>query len=85
MHGHDRGPRSSTPMARCSTCMRRWRDMPTGSARTGSALSAEWRAKQLEYSWVRSLAGPAHHRDFWQLTQEALAVTCARHGSTTRR
>jgi 2-haloacid dehalogenase len=43
-------------------------------------LSADWRTKQLEYSWVRSLAGPSHHRDFWQLTAEALAVTCARHG-----
>jgi 2-haloacid dehalogenase len=34
------------------------------------ALSALWRAKQLEYSWVLSLVGD--YRDFWQLTQEAL-------------
>ena len=33
-------------------------------------LSEIWRAKQLEYSWVRSLAG--RYRDFWALTEEAL-------------
>jgi 2-haloacid dehalogenase len=43
-------------------------------------MSADWRAKQIEYTWVRSLAGPAHHRDFWTLTQEALAHVAARHG-----
>ena len=42
-------------------------------------ISAEWRAKQLEYTWVRTLTGPAHHRDFWTLTQEALAFVAARH------
>ncbi len=45
-------------------------------------ISAEWRSKQLEYTWVRSLTGPAHHRDFWTLTQEALAFVAARHGIT---
>lgn len=45
-----------------------------------AAISAEWRVKQLEYSWVRSLTGPAHHADFWTCTQEALAFVCARHG-----
>jgi 2-haloacid dehalogenase len=45
-------------------------------------ISADWRQKQLEYSWVRSLAGPGLHRDFWQLTQDALAWTAARHGIT---
>jgi 2-haloacid dehalogenase len=44
------------------------------------AISADWRQKQLEYSWVRSLAGPSQHRDFWRLTREALAWTAARHG-----
>jgi 2-haloacid dehalogenase len=43
-------------------------------------ISADWRQKQLEYSWVRSLAGPDHHRDFWQLTHDALAWTATRHG-----
>ena len=42
-------------------------------------ISADWRNKQLEYSWVRSLAGPAQHRDFWTLTQEALAWVAAKH------
>jgi len=43
-------------------------------------ISQDWRVKQLEYSWVRSLAGPAHHRDFWSLTREALDVVARRHG-----
>lgn len=43
-------------------------------------ISAEWRAKQIEYTWVRSLAGPAHHRDFWSLTQEALSFVARRYG-----
>jgi len=43
-------------------------------------ISAKWRARQIEYSWVRSLTGPAHHRDFWRLTQDALAFVAARHG-----
>src|SRR5271165_6203509 len=43
-------------------------------------ISADWRQKQIEYTWVRSLAGPAHHRDFWHLTEAALAWTAARHG-----
>lgn len=33
-------------------------------------LSALWRAKQLEYSWVRTLLG--RYRDFWDLTERAL-------------
>jgi len=43
------------------------------------AVSADWRAKQLEYAWIRSLAGSAQHCDFWQLTEEALAWAAARH------
>ena len=43
------------------------------------AISAEWRQKQLEYSWVRSLTGAAQHRDFWTVTQDALEYVCARH------
>ena len=45
-------------------------------------ISADWRTKQLEYSWVRSLAGPTQHRNFWTLTQEALAWVAAKHGIT---
>ncbi len=44
------------------------------------ALSAEWRAKQLEYTWVRSLTGAAHHEDFWLCTRDALHFVFARHG-----
>jgi 2-haloacid dehalogenase len=57
--------------------------MARHAARLGAnwrQISADWRQKQLEYSWVRSLAGPAHHRDFWRLTEDALAWTAARHG-----
>lgn len=36
----------------------------------GQLLSEIWRAKQLEYSWVRSLMGS--YADFWQLTEQAL-------------
>jgi 2-haloacid dehalogenase len=43
-------------------------------------ISAEWRAKHTEYSWVRSLAAPGQYRDFWQLAQESLAFVAARHG-----
>lgn len=45
-------------------------------------ISADWRTKQLEYSWVRSLAGPTQHRDFWTLTQEALAWVATKYGIT---
>lgn len=43
-------------------------------------FSADWRQKQLEYSWVRSLAGGRFHCDFWRLTQDSLTWTAARHG-----
>lgn len=36
----------------------------------GARLSEIWRAKQLEYSWVRSLMG--RYQDFWKLTEQAL-------------
>ncbi|RWI30278.1 haloacid dehalogenase type II [Mesorhizobium sp.] len=36
----------------------------------GQLLSEIWRAKQLEYSWVRTLMGA--YVDFWQLTEQAL-------------
>ena len=43
-----------------------------------AALSASWRQKQLEYSWLRSLMG--RHADFWQVTGEALDYALALHG-----
>ena len=42
-------------------------------------ISAEWRLKQLEYSWVRTLTGASHHVDFWQVTKDSLAFVAARH------
>lgn len=44
--------------------------------REGQLLSDIWRAKQLEYSWVRTLMGS--YRDFWQLTEDALDFALAR-------
>jgi 2-haloacid dehalogenase len=37
-----------------------------------AALVALWRAKQLEYSWVRALMGTAAYIDFWTITTDAL-------------
>jgi 2-haloacid dehalogenase len=42
----------------------------------GQLLSDIWRAKQLEYSWVRTLMGA--YADFWQLTEQALDFAFAR-------
>ncbi|MCF6445602.1 haloacid dehalogenase type II [Nereida sp. MMG025] len=33
-------------------------------------LASDWRLKQLEYTWLRTIAG--HHTDFWQVTQDGL-------------
>lgn len=38
-----------------------------------AALSAAWRRRQLEYTWLRSLM--QSHVDFWQLTSDALSVS----------
>lgn len=40
----------------------------------GPALSQLWRAKQLEYTWLRSLMG--RYEDFWQVTEAALVFAC---------
>src|SRR5260370_28799977 len=37
---------------------------------SGAALAQLWRAKQLQYSLLRSLMG--RYEDFWQLTEDAL-------------
>lgn len=42
----------------------------------GQLLSEIWRAKQLEYSWTRTLMGA--YRDFWALTEEALDFALAK-------
>jgi len=46
------------------------------------AFSALWRAKQLEYSWTRTLMG--RYADFWTLTQEALDFALARYPAIPR-
>lgn len=33
-------------------------------------LAADWRSKQLQYTWLRAVAGA--HTDFWQVTQDGL-------------
>ena len=48
----------------------------------GARLSEVWRAKQLEYSWVRALTG--RYRDFWTLTEEALDFAFAQVPGTDR-
>jgi 2-haloacid dehalogenase len=40
----------------------------------GAALSQLWRAKQLEYSWLRTLMG--RYENFWKITDEALVYSC---------
>jgi 2-haloacid dehalogenase len=40
-----------------------------------ASLAATWRAKQLEYSWVRSLMGA--YKDFWAITEDALDFALA--------
>ena len=41
-------------------------------------VSALWRQKQLEYTWLRSLM--REHLDFWRLTGDALDYALERHG-----
>ncbi len=40
------------------------------------ALSLQWRAKQLEYTWLRSLMG--RYEDFWEVTRAALRFALKR-------
>jgi 2-haloacid dehalogenase len=42
------------------------------------ALSADWRARQLSYTWLRTIAGA--HADFWAVTGDALDWALERHG-----
>ncbi|MEM0900732.1 MAG: haloacid dehalogenase type II [Pseudomonadota bacterium] len=60
-------------------------DVHSAVQERGSALgdkaadvSETWRAKQLEYSWVRSLMGS--YADFWTLTKDALDFALRKHG-----
>lgn len=42
------------------------------------ALSALWRQKQLEYTWLRALMG--RYEDFWAITEDALRFSLKRLG-----
>jgi 2-haloacid dehalogenase len=60
-------------------------DVHSAVGRSGGALgdkagpvSALWRQKQLEYTWLRSLMGA--YADFWQLTGEGLDYALAANG-----
>lgn len=46
----------------------------------GEALSQMWRLKQIEYTQLRTLCGPAgeHYRGFWEITVDALRYAAAR-------
>ncbi|HXZ19843.1 MAG TPA: haloacid dehalogenase type II [Candidatus Acidoferrales bacterium] len=44
----------------------------------GAALSHQWRAKQLEYTWLRSLM--FQYQDFWRVTDAALEFACRAKG-----
>jgi 2-haloacid dehalogenase len=46
------------------------------------ALVTLWRAKQLEYSWLRALIGPAAYVDFWTITADALDFAAERLNQT---
>jgi 2-haloacid dehalogenase len=42
--------------------------------RRGLEVSAGWRTKQLEYTWLRSLMN--RYEDFWKITEDALIASC---------
>ncbi len=44
----------------------------------GLSLANDWRLKQLQYTWIRAIAG--EHADFWQVTRESLDWALERHG-----
>lgn len=50
----------------------------TALAKVWPALARDWRRKQLEYSWLRAVAG--RHCDFWQVTQDGLDWAMEAHG-----
>ncbi len=43
-----------------------------------AAFTAQWRAKQLEYTFLRSLMGK--YQDFWKVSEQALAFALQRFG-----
>jgi 2-haloacid dehalogenase len=49
-------------------------------AKVWPALARDWRLKQLQYTWLRAVAG--QHCDFWQVTQNGLDWAMEAHGLT---
>jgi 2-haloacid dehalogenase len=49
-----------------------------GVAPDPGAFTAQWRAKQLEYTFLRSLMGK--YQDFWRVSEQALEFTIQRFG-----
>jgi 2-haloacid dehalogenase len=47
-------------------------------AKVWPALARDWRSKQLQYTWLRAVAG--RHCDFWQVTQDGLDWAMEAHG-----
>ncbi len=46
------------------------------------AFNTQWRAKQLEYTFLRSLMGK--YQDFWKVSEQALEFTIQRFGLEVR-
>ena len=47
-------------------------------ASSWEAVASDWRAKQLQYSWIRAIVG--EHADFWQVTADGLDWALERSG-----
>lgn len=52
----------------------------TDLAAVWPAVARDWRRKQLEYTWLRAVAG--RHCDFWQVTKDGLDWAMQAHGLT---
>jgi len=85
----DPTPRESAPLAGVRACVfdayGTLFDVAAAAARCSDALagrhrelSALWRSKQLEYTWLRSLRGD--YEDFWHVTGQALDFALASFG-----
>lgn len=46
-----------------------------------TSVAQIWRNKQLEYTWLRTIAG--YHADFWQITRDGLIYALEYHGLDT--
>ena len=57
-----------TPTEFCLTLIARHVASRTPLGEQWQSLAELWRAKQLQYTWLRSLAG--HYSDFWQVTAD---------------